>query len=299
MKIIKFTTKYLKMIKFSHTIFALPFAGIALIEIIYKYYLKTKILNWNITELTTKILEIFVCMISLRSAAMGFNRLVDAEFDAKNPRTASREIPTKQISKRSVKIFILLFIIIFVISAFMINPLAGYLSPFVIFITFGYSYTKRFTFSSHYVLGFAIGLAPSAVWIALMNRVEFESLLFSSVLMFYIAGFDILYACMDIEFDKKENLNSIPQRFGLKKALWISRITHLISYLFLILIFFEENLNLIFLATILIVGILLFYEHYLVRGGRIENIPIAFFNVNSIISTILFFGLLLDRLIFY
>ena len=290
---------YLRMIKFSHTIFALPFAGIAVVEILYKYYFKNFILNWTLEELILKIIGILLCMISMRSAAMGFNRIVDREFDAKNPRTSNREIPSGKISLKKAKIFVIIFTIIFILSAFLINTLAGFLSPIVVLITFGYSYTKRMTFLCHFILGFAIGLAPSAVWVALLSKIELEALFLSGALMFYIAGFDILYACQDIEFDKKENLYSIPSRFGLNNALWVARISHVLSLIFLILFSDTSNVNRIFYFTIFMVAILFFIEHYLVKGGRIEKIPIAFFNINSIISTILFFGLLLDRMIFF
>ncbi|GIX42143.1 MAG: 4-hydroxybenzoate octaprenyltransferase [Leptospiraceae bacterium] len=289
---------YLRMIKFSHSIFALPFAGIAVIEVLYKYYFKHSVLNWTKEELIIKVIGIIICMVSMRSAAMGFNRIVDREFDAKNPRTSQREIPAGKISLSNAKLFVVIFTIIFIISAFIINPLAGYLSPIVVLVTFGYSYTKRITFLCHFILGFAIGIAPIAVWVALLNKIEIVSLFLGASLMFYIAGFDILYACQDIEFDKKTNLYSIPAKFGIKKAMWIARISHFISLIFLIFFSYYSKLNIIFYITVFMVGILFFIEHYLVRGGRIENIPIAFFHINSIISTILFFGLLLDRIIF-
>jgi 4-hydroxybenzoate polyprenyltransferase len=290
---------YLRMIKFSHTIFALPFAGIAVVEILYQNYFKNPILNWTKQETLIKILGILLCMISMRSAAMGFNRIVDREYDAMNPRTSLREIPSGKISLKNAKIFVVLFSIIFILSAFLINPLAGYLSPIAIAITFGYSYTKRITFLCHFILGFAIGIAPIGVWIALLGKIELPAIFLSGALMFYIAGFDILYACQDIEFDKKTNLYSIPSKYGIDKAMWIARISHFISLIFLLLFSYYNQLNVIFNLTILIVAVLFFLEHYIVRGGRIENIPIAFFNINSIISSVLFFGLLLDRFILF
>ncbi len=288
---------YLKMIKFSHTIFALPFAGVALVEIIYKYYINESNLNWKIHELMIKIIGILICMISMRSAAMGFNRIVDRRFDALNPRTSQREIPTGKISLKHAIIFVAIFTIIFILSAFMINPLAGYLSPIAILLTFGYSYTKRITYLSHFILGFAIGIVPMAVWIALLNTIEIESFFLSLCLMFYIAGFDILYACQDIDFDQFMKLYSIPAKFGLVKALWIARFSHFISVISLIIFAILSKLNIIFAITIGIIAILFFIEHYLVKDGKMEKIPIAFFNVNSIISTVLFFGLLLDRIL--
>lgn len=290
---------YLKMIKFSHTIFALPFAGIALIEIFYKYFIKESYLNWSLNEAIFKIIGIIICMISMRSAAMGFNRIVDRKFDALNPRTAQREIPSGKISLKHAYIFVLIFTLIFIISAFMINSLAGLLSPIAILVTFGYSYTKRITFFSHFILGFAIGIVPMAVWIALLNKIEIESIFLSLCLMFYIAGFDIIYACQDMDFDQSMKLYSIPAKFGLLKALWIARFSHIVSLVSLIVFAFLSQLNIIFAITIIIIAILFFIEHYLVKDGKTENIPIAFFNINSIISSVLFFGLLLDRFIFF
>ncbi len=290
---------YLKMIKFSHTIFALPFAGVALIEIFYKNYIMNNTLKWTMSEIILKIIGILICMISMRSAAMGFNRIVDRKFDALNPRTSQREIPSGKISLKHAYIFVIIFTIIFIISAFLINSLAGFLSPVAILVTFGYSYTKRITFLSHFILGFAIGIVPIAVWIAILNKIEIESVLLSLSLMFYIAGFDIIYACQDINFDQSMKLYSIPAKFGLIKALLIARLSHIISLISLIFFAILSELKIIFAITILIISILFFIEHYLVKDGKTENIPIAFFNINSIISSVLFFGLLLDRIIFY
>lgn len=289
---------YLTMIKFSHTIFALPFAGIVLIEVFYWNYYKESKLSFSTSEIFYKVVGIIICMISLRSAAMGFNRIVDWKYDKENPRTKQREIPTGKISLRNATIFVLLFTLIFVVSAFFINPLAGFLSPLAILITFGYSYTKRFTYLCHYVLGFAIGLAPIAVWIALTNSVVFEAIMISIALMFYISGFDILYSIMDIDFDRKNGLFSIASYFGVSTSLWIARINHLISFLSMVGLGIIFKLNIIYFVSVMLIFILFFIEHYLVQKN-LKNIPIAFFNINSLVSTILFFGLLLDRIFFY
>ncbi|MCS7205365.1 MAG: putative 4-hydroxybenzoate polyprenyltransferase [Leptospiraceae bacterium] len=290
---------YLQMIKFSHTIFALPFAGIALVEILYWNYFKENHLQWSLQDTLIKTFGIIMCMITLRSAAMGFNRIVDRKFDALNPRTSNREIPSGKISLNEAYAFVLISSVLFILFAFLINPIAGFLSPIVVFLTFFYSFTKRFTFLCHYILGFAIGLAPMAVSVALLSKIELYTVLLSLALMFYIAGFDILYACQDYEFDQKMNLHSIPVKLGISKALIVARVNHVLSFLFLLGFYFTRSLNLIFLITILIVGFLFFFEHFLVRGGRLEKIPVAFFHVNSVISSVLFFGLLLDRWLFF
>lgn len=287
------------MIKFSHSIFALPFAAVAVLEVFYWNYFKSQTLQFlTIKEILIKIIGILICMVSMRSAAMGFNRIVDWKLDKENLRTKNREIPSGKIPLKSAKIFTLVFSIIFIFSAFIINPTAGYLSPIAIFITFGYSYTKRFTYLCHFILGFAIGIAPIAVWIVLTNTISFESILLGLILMFYISGFDILYSIMDIDFDRSKKLYSIPSRFGLNSALWISRISHFFSFLFMILLGIFFQLKAIYFFSVGGIGILYFYEHYIVQKN-LKNIPIAFFNINSIISTVLFFGLLLDRVYYY
>lgn len=290
---------YLRMIKFSHSIFALPFAAVAVLEVFYWNYFNSQTLQFlTKEEALIKIIGILICMVSMRSAAMGFNRIVDWKFDKENPRTKNREIPSGKIPLKNAKIFTIIFSIIFILSAFIINPLAGYLSPIAILITFSYSYTKRFTYLCHFILGFAIGIAPIAVWIALTNTISLESILLGLILMFYISGFDILYSIMDIDFDRSKNLYSIPSRFGLVFALWIARISHLFSFLFMIFLGILFQLKSIYFLTVGIIGILYFYEHYLVQKN-LKNIPIAFFNINSIISSVLFFGLLLDRVYYY
>lgn len=289
---------YLRMIKFSHSLFALPFAGVAVIEILYWHFWKHKTVVWSETEIAGKIAGIVICMVSLRSAAMGFNRIVDSEFDKLNPRTAGREIPKGIIKKKNAWIFVIISALIFVASAFLINPLAGYLSPLAVLVTFFYSYTKRFTYLCHFLLGFAIGLAPVAVSIALISSVTLPVILLSLALMFYIAGFDIIYACQDYEFDKAMKLYSLPSKFGIAAALTVAKWSHVLSFLFLVLFAMISQLNLIFYLTVLAVGMLFIYEHYLVRGGNLQNIPFAFFHVNSTISVVLFTGLLLDRLVY-
>jgi len=276
---------YFRMIKFSHTIFALPFALAAAI-LAWRQY----IVDW------TDIFWVLIAMTSARSSAMGFNRIADVGFDAKNIRTATRAIPAKDISLVSAGSFVLLFSIVFIFASAMLGRICFYFAFPVLIILFSYSYAKRFTLLSHLYLGFVISLAPVGAWIALTNTFSFSILLLSLALMFYIAGFDIIYACQDIDFDRKAGLYSIPAGFGIKKALVISKIMHSLSFFFFCLIYFAFDMHLIYLLALFIIGILLIIEHRIVRFDDLEKIGVAFFHVNSIISVTLFMGILFDEL---
>lgn len=276
---------YGRMIRFSHTIFALPFALSAVVLACREHPL-----NWG------DIFWILAAMVGARSAAMGFNRIADAEIDAENPRTAAREIPRGKLSLTSAKLFVICFSVIFIFAAAMLGKICFYLSFPVLGILFAYSYTKRFTWLSHLYLGFAISLAPLGAWIAVAKNFSLPILLLSLALMTYIAGFDILYACQDTEFDRKQGLFSIPARFGLKAALGIAKILHFCSFCFFAGIFFAFDMNRIYLLTVLIIGGLFILEHRLVKPDDLKHIHIAFFHVNSMISVILFIGVLADEL---
>jgi len=285
MPLIENISIYFRMIKFSHTIFALPFALAAAILAWRQYPVDLAGIFW-----------VLVAMTSARSAAMGFNRIADAGFDAKNIRTVRRAIPAKDISLVSAAIFVLLFSLVFVFASAMLGRICFYFAFPVLIILCSYSYAKRFTLLSHLYLGFAISLAPVGAWIALTKTFSFSILLLSMALMFYIAGFDILYACQDIDFDRKTGLYSIPAGLGIKKALMISTIMHFCAFFFFCLIYFAFDLHLIYLLTLFIIGILLIIEHKIVRFDDLEKIGIAFFNVNSVISITLFVGIFFDEL---
>ena len=276
---------YGKTIKFSHTIFALPFALSAVILAHRHHPISLTHLFW-----------ILIAMIGARSSAMGFNRIADARFDAKNPRTSKREIPSGRLSLTSAKMFVILFSAIFIFAAAMLGKICLYLSFPVLALLFSYSYTKRFTWFSHFYLGFVISLAPTGAWIAITNTFSLPIILLSLALLTYIAGFDILYACQDTGFDIKEELFSIPARFGIQKALLISSISHIFSFLFLFLIFIAFDMKIIYLLTVIVIGLLLIIEHKLVKPSDLSNVNIAFFHVNSAISIILFVGILTDEL---
>lgn len=278
------------MIKFSHSLFALPFAGIAFIEAIQRA-------RPGLYDMVILSIQITVCMVTLRSAAMGFNRITDRRYDALNPRTSSREIPAGVISEKNVALFVIISLIVFFVTAFTINLTAGLLSPVAAVLVLGYSYTKRFTLFSHYILGFAIGIAPVATWIAVVGKIDDPlPLLWSAGLGLYIAGFDILYSCQDAEFDREAGLHSIPSRLGILPALWIARFTHVIAAGLFFYAGHESASGLFYYITICIVSVLFIMEHAMVRPGRLTLIPIAFFHINAAISLIIFTGLLLDRM---
>ena len=274
------------MIKFSHTVFALPFALSAVILAQRQHQIIISDIFW-----------ILLAMIGARSSAMGFNRIADARLDAKNPRTSKRDIPSGRLSLSSAIVFVILFSGLFIFSSAMLGKLCFYLSFPILVVLFSYSYTKRFTWLSHIYLGFAISLAPAGAWIALAKSFSWSVLILSIALMTYIAGFDILYACQDIEFDKDEGLFSIPAHFGVKKALIIASIIHLASFCFFFLIYFVFDMNLMYFFAVVIIGILLIIEHRLVKPDDLSNVNFAFFHVNSLISITLFLGVLADELV--
>jgi len=275
-----------RMIKFSHTVFALPFALAAVVLAQREHPLSWSLLFW-----------ILVAMVGARSAAMGFNRIVDARFDARNPRTAQRAIPAGQLSPASAVIFVLLFAALFILAAGMISRLCLVLALPVLLVLCAYSLTKRFTSLSHLYLGFAISLAPMGAWIAVTGSFDPVVLPLSLALLTYIAGFDIIYACQDLSCDLDLGLYSIPSRFGARAAFHISALLHVIAFgcFFLLLIVFD--LGIFYAAALAAIGFLLIVEHRLVRPDNMAKIQLAFFHVNSAISVILFLGILLDELL--
>lgn len=277
---------YGRMIKFSHTVFALPFAMSAVVLALRQHPMSLADILW-----------IFLAMVAARSAAMGFNRIADAAIDARNPRTSGREIPAGRLSKRAAVCFTLLFAGLFILAAAMLGRLCLYLSLPVLALLFFYSYTKRFTSLCHLYLGFAISLAPLGAWIAVTKTFAWSALFLPLALMTYIAGFDILYACQDADFDAREGLFSIPVQFGVKRALFIAALLHLISFGFFFMIYIVFHMNVIFLVTVAIIGLLLIIEHRMVKPDDLRHINIAFFHINSIISIILFAGVLADELV--
>lgn len=272
---------YGRLIKFSHTIFALPFALAAVL-----------LANRQYPVTLQTLLLILIAMASGRSAAMGFNRFADFHYDRLNPRTASRPHVAGEVSRGSMLIFIAVSAVAFVACAALLGKMCLVLSVPVLAVLFFYSLTKRFTSYSHFFLGFAIGLAPAGAWIAIAGRLDWRVLLLSFALMTYIAGFDILYACQDIDFDREQKLFSMPACRGAPRALWLSTGLHVLTFVFLLLLFFAFDLGRIYLVFLSLISILLFAEHKIVRPDCLDKVNIAFFHVNSAISILLFLGIL-------
>lgn len=277
---------YGRMIKFSHTVFALPFA------------LSAVVLAHRRAELTLQTLFwILVAMVSARSTAMGFNRIVDARYDRINPRTADRHIPAGTVSMLSAVMFVTGFSLLFILAAAMISRLCFWLSIPVLFILCFYSYTKRFTTLSHLYLGMSISLAPLGAWIAVTGRFDPGILLLCAALLTYIAGFDILYACQDVDFDQKNGLYSIPSRMGLKTAFHISSLLHIGTFLSLTALYFVFGLGKFYLISLALISGLLIFQHRVIRPHDLTHIDLAFFHANSAISILMFLGILMDEIL--
>jgi 4-hydroxybenzoate polyprenyltransferase len=260
-------------IKIQHTVFALPFA-----------VMSAFIAAEGMPE-AEKMMWIVVCMVGARSAAMAFNRIVDARFDEKNPRTQERALPSGRVDVKSYWLFLIVSSALFIFAAGMLNSLALYLSPVALVIVFFYSLTKRFTAYSHFWLGLAISIAPVGAWVAIREEISLVSLLLGAAVVFWLVGFDILYSCMDMEFDRESNLNSIPQKFGIENALRIAFVSHGLMIVFLFgLLPSVSELGGVYGAGVVIVAGLLIYEHSLVRSDDLSKVNMAFFNVNGIIS---------------
>lgn len=275
-----------RMVKFSHTVFALPFA------------LSAVILAWPRHEVTWwDLLFILTAMVGARSAAMGFNRIADAVIDSKNPRTVGREIPAGILSKKRVAAFVLAFSVLFILSAAMLSKTCLILSFPVLLFLFFYSYTKRFTKYCHVVLGLAISLAPAGAWIALAGSLSWSVVFLSLALMTYISGFDILYGCQDVDFDRNEGLCSIPAELGVEKAMRLSSFLHILTIVFLFLMQIIYGMHPVFYIFLGLISVLLIIEHLLVKPGNLAHIHIAFFHVNSVVSVVLLAGICIEALV--
>ena len=263
------------MVKIEHTIFALPFAFLGAFLAV-RGLPNLRQIGW-----------IVLAMIGARSAAMAFNRLIDLPFDARNPRTANRALPRKQLSKGFVILFIAISSAVLVFAAAMLNPLSLKLSPLALGIIFFYSFTKRITWFAHMFLGISLACAPIGAWIALKGTLSAAPLVLGLAVALWVAGFDIIYACQDVEFDRKESLFSVPKRFGIRAALWISVILHLIMLGILACLFVQEGIGYIGFSGLILVGLLLAYEHSLVRPKDLSRANTAFFTINGWISILL------------
>ncbi len=271
---IKNTGTTLEMIKWEHSIFALPFA------------LCGALIAANGLPTARQLLWIVVCMISARTAAMAFNRLADAEIDAANPRTRMRAIPAGSLSPTFVGIFTFLSASVFVFAAAQLNRLTMWLSPVVLIILLGYSYTKRFTRWSHLALGLALGIAPSAAWIAVRGALDPRIILLTAAVTFWVGGFDVIYACQDYDFDRESGLWSIPRAFGIGNALTIARVMHVIMLAMLLGVVLLFGLGKFAIIGVTAVALLLGYEHSLVKRDDLSRLNAAFFTMNGVIAVV-------------
>jgi 4-hydroxybenzoate polyprenyltransferase len=276
---------FLEMIKFSHTVFALPFA------------LAGALLAARGIPAWQQIFWIVMAMVGARTAAMGLNRVIDAEIDARNPRTAGRAIPAGLLGKGTVIVFIILSVVLLLYAAARLNSLCLKLAPVALFFLVLYSYCKRFTSLAHVVLGLCLGAAPVGAWVAIRGAVELPSILLGLAVLFWVAGFDILYALQDLEFDRSAGLHSIPVRVGVGGSLWLARLLSLLMVIFLVWLHLLLQLGGFFLAGIILATLLLCYEHWLLRNGDLSRLDMAFFTMNGYISIIVFGATFLEMVI--
>lgn len=276
----------LEMIKFEHTIFALPFAylGMILGNQIEEGSWPT---GWEILWTT-------VAMVGARSAAMTLNRVIDRRIDAKNPRTAGRAIPAGLISTLEAWIFILVSFTLLFVAAYQLNPLAVKLLPLAVFVLVFYSYTKRFTWLCHLILGIAIGLAPMGGWVAATGSLSGTAVLLFVTVALWTAGFDVIYATQDLDYDRKEGLHSIPVRFGLAGSLWIARGFHFLTSICLLLLYLFTPLNWIFGVGVILALLILIYEHSIISPRDMSRLDTAFFTMNGILSIVIFSFAIID-----
>jgi 4-hydroxybenzoate polyprenyltransferase len=267
----------LEMIKIEHTLFALPFAFLG------------AVLAAQGLPTTSQILWITLAMVGARSTAMAFNRIADKDYDARNPRTRMRAIPAGALSVGFVLVFTFVGAGVFVFAAAMLNRLTLLLSPVALASVVLYSYTKRWTLLSHLVLGWCLAIAPTGAWIAVRGSIDSPApLLLSLIVMLWTAGFDVLYACQDYEFDRREGLHSIPAQFGIARSLWVSRLLHAGAFAALLALYFVTHLGLLAVVGLVAAGALLIYQHTLVRADDLSRLNAAFFTTNAFVSLILF-----------
>lgn len=281
----------LEMIKIEHTLFALPFAFLG------ATLAAREIPQQPASFWLWKLLWITVAMVGARSAAMTFNRIADRKIDAANPRTATRALPAGLLDLRFTWVFTLIASAIFLLAASQLNRLTLILSPVALGSVFLYSYTKRFTALSHLVLGWCLSIAPSGAWIAVKGELNLLPVLLSIAVMLWTAGFDIIYACQDFEFDRSSGLHSIPEAFGINRALWIARIIHLLMFATLVVFFRLAQLEWLGLVGVVATGALLVYQHSIVKANDLSRLNAAFFTTNAFVSVILFVTIASDVLL--
>ena len=292
---------YLSLIKFSHTIFAMPFALIGFaIGLVYSkgnykgnftdYQRMKKVFGWSDDEIMIHYFLLFVlvilCMVFARSAAMAFNRYLDRKFDAKNPRTAIREIPSGILKENNVLMFTIVSCILFIACCFFINKLCFYLSPVALAVVLGYSYTKRFTPFCHLILGLGLSLAPIGAYLAVTGQFALLPILFSLAVLFWVSGFDIIYALQDVEFDKSQKLYSIPAWLGKAKALRVSEFLHLLSAAAIVFAGWYGNFGWLYWIGSAVFVVMLGYQHSIVKPNDLRKVNLAFMTANGIASIV-------------
>lgn len=280
---------FLEMIKFEHTVFALPFAYLGMVLGSYEKF--NQLPNWF------DVLWITLAMVGARSAAMALNRLIDSTIDKLNPRTATRAIPQGKLSIKETVIFVIISLFIFIVATLQLSPLAIKLLPIALVILVFYSYTKRFTWLCHFFLGGAIGLAPVAAWIAITNEITIAAVVLYIIVALWTAGFDIIYATQDLDFDREHGLHSIPVRFGIRNSLIIARVTHGITIIGLLLFYFLVNVGIWYIIGIIIANFILHYEHSIISPTDLSRLNTAFFTMNGILSIVIFLFTFVDILV--
>ncbi|MDF2718817.1 MAG: prenyltransferase [Paenibacillus sp.] len=282
---------FLEMIKFEHTIFALPFA--------FMGALLGSVVRFDALPTWPQIGWIILAMVGARSAAMGLNRLIDKAIDKKNPRTANRAIPAGLLSSIEVLLFIILSFVLLFWAAANLNPLAMKLLPIAVFMTVIYSYTKRFTWACHIILGLTIALAPLGGWVAVTGNIDWAAVVLYVSVAFWTAGFDVIYACQDAEYDRKEGLYSIPSRFGIGRALLLARLFHVVTAAGLLSLFLMTELSWWYLVGLLVSYAIMFYEHYIVSPNDLSKLNTAFFTMNGVLSVVVFSFTFIDLVVHY
>lgn len=287
-KILKKITTLLEMIKFSHTVFAFPFAlmGVVLAS-----------LASGKPPGIGQVFWVCIAMVGARSAAMGLNRLIDAKIDAENPRTADRHIPAGKVSLFEASCFVAASLAIMLLAAWMLNPLCFYLSPIAIGFFVLYAYSKRFTHLAHVVLGVCLAGAPIGAWVALRGDIGWPVVALGFAVLFWVSGFDVFYALQDYDYDVARGLHSVPSKLGVKKSFLLVRVFHVLMLLFLLLVLPGSGLGWIYFVGVLVVAGLLVYEHRLVKPNDLSKLDAAFFNMNGYISVTIFAFTLVDALV--
>ena len=273
---------YLSLVKFSHTIFAMPFALIGFVLGVRDHFIH----QTTVDQVWLKFILVLVCMVTARSTAMAFNRYLDRHFDKLNPRTAIREIPAGIIKAEKALVFIGINMAIFITATFFINTICFYLSPVALFVILFYSYTKRFTYLCHLVLGIGLSLAPIGAYLAVTGNFDLLPLLFSFAVIFWVSGFDIIYALQDIDFDQSQSLYSIPSQWGLKQSLSISRVLHVLSASLVITAYFLGGFHFLYLFGLLIFIGMLIYQQSIVKPYDLSKVNLAFMTANGIASIV-------------